>query len=180
MEIKPELIIELLNDVKNLQKEVYELKETVRLQQVQIDKLSSLKISKDNTGDLSEDITKVKTLDGRIAGLLFEVGVPAHIKGFLYLREAIHKVYEDIDLLGSLTKVLYPSLAKQYNTTASRIERAIRHAIEVAWSRGNIESISNLFGYTVSMSKAKPTNSEFIAMCADYLRLKDNPIKPPL
>ncbi len=90
----------------------------------------------------------------------------------MYLREAITMVYNDIDLLGSITKVLYPDIAKTYNTTASRVERAIRHAIEVAWNRGNMDSISSLFGYTVSISKAKPTNSEFIAMVADRLRLE--------
>lgn len=115
---------------------------------------------------------KTKSLDANITSIIHEIGVPAHIKGYLYLREAISMVYNDIELLGSITKVLYPDIAKKYNTTASRVERAIRHAIEVAWSRGNIDSISNLFGYTVSMSKAKPTNSEFIAMVADKLRLE--------
>ncbi|MCC3358711.1 sporulation transcription factor Spo0A [Bacillus sp. REN16] len=113
-----------------------------------------------------------KNLDANITSIIHEIGVPAHIKGYLYLREAISMVYNDIELLGSITKVLYPDIAKKFNTTASRVERAIRHAIEVAWSRGNIDSISNLFGYTVSMSKAKPTNSEFIAMVADKLRLE--------
>lgn len=111
-------------------------------------------------------------LDSSITSIIHEIGVPAHIKGYLYLREAISMVYKDIELLGSITKVLYPDIAKKYNTTASRVERAIRHAIEVAWSRGNIDSISSLFGYTVSMSKAKPTNSEFIAIVADKLRLE--------
>ncbi|WP_170007607.1 sporulation transcription factor Spo0A [Bacillus fonticola] len=111
-------------------------------------------------------------LDASITSIIHEIGVPAHIKGYLYLREAISMVFNDIELLGSITKVLYPDIAKKYNTTASRVERAIRHAIEVAWSRGNIESISSLFGYTVSMTKAKPTNSEFIAMVADKLRLE--------
>ncbi|MFD1736394.1 sporulation transcription factor Spo0A [Bacillus salitolerans] len=115
---------------------------------------------------------KGKNLDANITSIIHEIGVPAHIKGYLYLREAISMVYKDIELLGSITKVLYPDIAKKYNTTASRVERAIRHAIEVAWSRGNIDSISSLFGYTVSMSKAKPTNSEFIAMVADKLRLE--------
>lgn len=115
---------------------------------------------------------KPRNLDASITSIIHEIGVPAHIKGYLYLREAISMVYNDIELLGSITKVLYPDIAKKYNTTASRVERAIRHAIEVAWSRGNIESISALFGYTVSMSKAKPTNSEFIAMVADKLRLE--------
>ncbi|WP_144561525.1 sporulation transcription factor Spo0A [Bacillus mycoides] len=109
---------------------------------------------------------KPKNLDASITSIIHEIGVPAHIKGYMYLREAISMVYNDIELLGSITKVLYPDIAKKYNTTA------IRHAIEVAWSRGNIDSISSLFGYTVSMSKAKPTNSEFIAMVADKLRLE--------
>ncbi|MBM7604580.1 two-component system response regulator (stage 0 sporulation protein A) [Metabacillus crassostreae] len=120
----------------------------------------------------NETPTKGRNLDANITSIIHEIGVPAHIKGYLYLREAISMVYNDIELLGSITKVLYPDIAKKYNTTASRVERAIRHAIEVAWSRGNIDSISTLFGYTVSMTKAKPTNSEFIAMVADKLRLE--------
>ncbi len=115
---------------------------------------------------------KDRNLDASITSIIHEIGVPAHIKGYLYLREAIAMVYHDVELLGSITKVLYPDIAKKYNTTASRVERAIRHAIEVAWNRGNIESIADLFGYTVSMSKAKPTNSEFIAMVADKLRIE--------
>jgi two-component system response regulator (stage 0 sporulation protein A) len=126
---------------------------------------SSIRSSNESQG-------KGKNLDASITSIIHEIGVPAHIKGYLYLREAISMVYNDIELLGSITKVLYPDIAKKYNTTASRVERAIRHAIEVAWSRGNIESISSLFGYTVSMTKAKPTNSEFIAMVADKLRLE--------
>jgi len=115
---------------------------------------------------------KKKDLEASITNIIHEIGVPAHIKGYMYLREAISMVYHDIELLGSITKILYPDIAKKYNTTSSRVERAIRHAIEVAWSRGNIESISALFGYTVNVSKAKPTNSEFIAMVADRLRLE--------
>lgn len=111
-------------------------------------------------------------LETNITSIIHEIGVPAHIKGYMYLREAIKMVYNDIELLGSITKILYPDIAKTFNTTSSRVERAIRHAIEVAWSRGNIDSISSLFGYTVSTSKAKPTNSEFIAMVADRLRLE--------
>src|SRR5690625_814862 len=116
---------------------------------------------------------KVKQdLEGDITNIIHEIGVPAHIKGYMYLREAITMVYNDIELLGSITKILYPDIAKRYSTTASRVERAIRHAIEVAWNRGNIDSITELFGYTINVSKAKPTNSEFIAMVADKLRLK--------
>ncbi|GGC91215.1 stage 0 sporulation protein A [Thalassobacillus devorans] len=111
-------------------------------------------------------------LNTSITHIIHEIGVPAHIKGYMYLREAISMVYNDIELLGSITKVLYPDIAKKYQTTASRVERAIRHAIEVAWNRGNVESISSLFGYTISNTKAKPTNSEFIAMVADRLRLE--------
>ena len=110
-------------------------------------------------------------LDGEITDILHEVGVPAHIKGYLYLREAITMVYHNIDILGAITKILYPDVAKKFNTTSSRVERAIRHAIEIAWVRGNVEAISEIFSYTISYNKSKPTNSEFIAMIADRLRL---------
>jgi len=115
---------------------------------------------------------KQKNLDTNITNVIHEIGVPAHIKGYMYLREAITMVYNDIEILGSITKVLYPRIAERFNTTPSRVERAIRHAIEVAWSRGNMDAIKSLFGYTVNISKAKPTNSEFIAMVADKLRLE--------
>jgi two-component system response regulator (stage 0 sporulation protein A) len=142
------------------------------IRQVSGKSMQLIKRSNNNTFNKQPAENKPKNLDASITSIIHEIGVPAHIKGYLYLREAISMVYNDIELLGSITKVLYPDIAKKYNTTASRVERAIRHAIEVAWSRGNIESISNLFGYTVSMSKAKPTNSEFIAMVADKLRLE--------
>nr|CAD79640.1 Spo0A protein [Pasteuria penetrans] len=111
-------------------------------------------------------------LDASITNVIHEIGVPAHIKGYLYLREAIAMVYNEVDLLGAITKTLYPRIAEMYNTTASRVERAIRHAIEVAWNRGNMDSIREWFGYTISINKAKPTNTEFIAMHADKLRLE--------
>ncbi|MEE0107644.1 MAG: sporulation transcription factor Spo0A [Merdibacter sp.] len=111
-------------------------------------------------------------LESEITSLLHEVGIPAHIKGYMYLRTAILETYLNVDFLGQITKVLYPEIAKKYETTASRVERAIRHAIEVAWNRGNIDAIDDIFGYTISASKAKPTNSEFIAMIADKLRLE--------
>ena len=113
-----------------------------------------------------------KVLDTTITAIIKEIGVPAHIKGYAFIREAIQMVYTDVDLLGSVTKVLYPEIAKKYNTTASRVERAIRHAIEVAWNRGNYDVISKMFGYTVHHLKSKPTNSEFIAMIADKIRLE--------
>lgn len=133
---------------------------------------SSIPVTQTNVQGDNEK--KEPSLDASITSIIHEIGVPAHIKGYLYLREAIAMVYHDIELLGSITKVLYPDIAKKYNTTASRVERAIRHAIEVAWNRGNIDSIANMFGYTVSMTKAKPTNSEFIAMVADRLRIERN------
>lgn len=110
-------------------------------------------------------------LDSTITAIIKEIGVPAHIKGYSYLREAIQMVYEDVELLGSVTKILYPEIAKKFSTTPSRVERAIRHAIEVAWNRGSYESISEMFGYTVHHLKSKPTNSEFIAMIADKIRI---------
>lgn len=118
----------------------------------------------------TEKYQKVK-IENEITQILHEVGIPAHIKGYMYLRSAILKTYYDIEILGQVTKVLYPEIARLYNTTSSRVERAIRHAIEVAWNRGNTEAINDIFGYTVSAVKSKPTNSEFIAMIADRLRL---------
>jgi two-component system response regulator (stage 0 sporulation protein A) len=112
-------------------------------------------------------------LETEITNIIHEIGVPAHIKGYMYLREAITMVVNDMELLSAVTKELYPSIAKKYNTTASRVERAIRHAIEVAWGRGQVEAINKLFGYTVHNEKGKPTNSEFIAIIADKLRLKN-------
>lgn len=111
-------------------------------------------------------------LDLEITTILHEIGVPAHIKGYLYIREAIKMVYRNVDLLGAITKSLYPNLAIRFCTTASRVERAIRHAIEIAWVRGNVDTISDIFSYTISYNKSKPTNSEFIAMLSDKLRLE--------
>ncbi len=116
---------------------------------------------------------KGRNLDASITAIIHEIGVPAHIKGYQYLREAITMVYNNIEILGSITKTLYPAIAEKFKTTPSRVERAIRHAIEVAWTRGNIDSISHLFGYTINISKSKPTNSEFIAMVADKLRIEN-------
>ncbi|MCD7950868.1 MAG: sporulation transcription factor Spo0A [Erysipelotrichaceae bacterium] len=121
--------------------------------------------------DESEKYKRVK-IENEITEILHEVGIPAHIKGYMYLRSAILTTFYDTEILGQITKVLYPDIARAYNTTSSRVERAIRHAIEVAWNRGNTEAINAIFGYTVSAIKAKPTNSEFIAMIADKLRLE--------
>lgn len=113
-----------------------------------------------------------ETLEAQVTNLIHEVGVPAHIKGYQYLREAITLAVNDIDIINSITKMLYPTLARKFKTTPSRVERAIRHAIEVAWTRGKMDVNNSMFGNTVSATKGKPTNSEFIAMIADKLRLE--------
>ena len=112
------------------------------------------------------------SLESQVTSIIHEVGVPAHIKGYQYLREAIIIAVSDMDVINAVTKVLYPEIAKRFGTTASRVERAIRHAIEVAWDRGDLEILQKYFGYTVSNAKGKPTNSEFIAMIADRLVLE--------
>ena len=112
------------------------------------------------------------SLEAMVTDIIHEIGVPAHIKGYQYLREAIMLTINDMDIINAVTKVLYPTVAKKFSTTPSRVERAIRHAIEVAWDRGDIETLQKFFGYTVSNIKGKPTNSEFIAMIADCLSLR--------
>ena len=116
-------------------------------------------------------MTKGFDLEIEITHILHKLGVPAHIKGYLYLREAIDMVYHEVELLNAITKKLYPDVAKKYKTTPSKVERAIRHAIEVAWERGSVEAISKIFSHTINTKKLKPPNSEFIAMIADRLRL---------
>ncbi|WP_297233665.1 sporulation transcription factor Spo0A [uncultured Flavonifractor sp.] len=111
-------------------------------------------------------------LENVVTSIIHEIGVPAHIKGYQYLREAIIIAVGDMDVINAVTKILYPEVAKRFGTTASRVERAIRHAIEVAWDRGDLETLQKYFGYTVSNAKGKPTNSEFIAMIADRLQLQ--------
>lgn len=113
-----------------------------------------------------------KNLEKDVTEMIHEIGVPAHIKGYHYLREAIMMCVEDVEMLNSITKVLYPTIADNFQTTPSRVERAIRHAIEVAWSRGRMETLDGLFGYTINTGKGKPTNSEFIALIADKIRLR--------
>ena len=115
------------------------------------------------------DKTSIETM---VTGIIHEIGVPAHIKGYQYLREAIIIAVNDMDVINAITKVLYPQVAKTFGTTPSRVERAIRHAIEVAWDRGDLDTLQRFFGYTVSNTKGKPTNSEFIALIADKLQLQ--------
>ena len=131
--------------------------------------------TKEEDIQISDTITQtgaVRDLEKDVTDMIHEIGVPAHIKGYQYLREAIMMSVQDVEMLGSITKVLYPTIAKKYQTTPSRVERAIRHAIEVAWSRGRMETLDALFGYTINTGKGKPTNSEFIALIADKIRLQ--------
>ena len=111
-------------------------------------------------------------IESQVTRIIHQIGVPAHIKGYQYLRTAILMTIQDNEIINSVTKILYPSVAKKYSTTTSRVERAIRHAIEVAWDRGDIDTLNSYFGYTIQTARGKPTNSEFIAMIADNLRLK--------
>ncbi len=135
----------------------------------------SVRSAHDTSYRAVKEVEKEKSpheLENDVTDIIHEIGVPAHIKGYHYLREAIIMSVNDMEMLNSITKVLYPTIAKKYQTTASRVERAIRHAIEVAWGRGKMDTIDELFGYTVSTGKGKPTNSEFIALISDKIRLE--------
>ena len=121
--------------------------------------------------ELQKQELVIRDLEQDVTNMIHEIGVPAHIKGYQYLREAIMMSVEDPSMISSITKILYPTIAKRFQTTPSRVERAIRHAIEVAWSRGRMETLDALFGYTIDTGKGKPTNSEFIALIADRIRL---------
>ena len=123
-------------------------------------------------GTGEQDETQSRNLESTVTAIIHEIGVPAHIKGYQYLRESILIAVKDMEVINAVTKILYPEVAKRFGTTASRVERAIRHAIEVAWDRGDLETLQKYFGYTVSNAKGKPTNSEFIAMIADRLQLQ--------
>ena len=158
--VKPfdiQLLISRIREIKNFkpaeQNNTFVVKEA---------KQQYIKVAEENASNLEALVTNI----------IHEVGVPAHIKGYQYLREAIIMVVNDIDVINQITKQLYPEIASRFSTTPSRVERAIRHAIEVAWARGQVDTVENIFGYTVSANKGKPTNSEFIAMIADKLRLE--------
>ena len=120
----------------------------------------------------AESESKAADIEAQVTKIIHQIGVPAHIKGYQYLRTAILMTIENNDIINSVTKILYPGVAKKYQTTTSRVERAIRHAIEVAWDRGDVDTLNAYFGYTIQNTRGKPTNSEFIAMIADNLRLK--------
>ena len=147
----------ILNRIHRLMQRQYHGRPLVRYQP----KVEENFVEPECTHDLEADVTK----------LIHEIGVPAHIKGYQYLRDAIMMSVEDPEMLSSITKALYPTIAKMHKTTSSRVERAIRHAIEVAWTRGKIETLEALFGYTIHNGKGKPTNSEFVAMITDKIRL---------
>ena len=134
--------------------------------------LSRLDMITNSASVKNNDEDRRSILARAVTNVIHEVGVPAHIKGYHYVREAIMMAVEDMDILNAITKILYPSVAKKFETTPSRVERAIRHAIETAWNRGDVDTLNRFFGYTVSNSKGKPTNSEFIAMIADKLSLE--------
>ena len=132
---------------------------------------SLLELMRQAAAPEQEEAPFAPALEGMVTAIIHEIGVPAHIKGYQYLREAIMIAVNDMDVINAVTKVLYPEVAKRFCTTPSRVERAIRHAIEVAWDRGDLETLQKYFGYTVNSAKGKPTNSEFIAMIADKMRL---------
>lgn len=147
-------------------------KETIlaKIQQVKPDNKALLVNSREQYA--KRDDRPEYNLEMDVTNIIHEIGVPAHIKGYQYLRDAIMMSVDDSEMLNSITKILYPSIAKQHKTTPSRVERAIRHAIEVAWTRGKVDTIDELFGYTVNNGKGKPTNSEFVALIADKIRLE--------
>ncbi len=138
--------------------------------------INSLNRARSSQGSVAaeggEENSRTPDIETQVTKIIHQIGVPAHIKGYQYLRTAILLTVNDSDIINSVTKILYPSVAKKYQTTTSRVERAIRHAIEVAWDRGDVDTLNSYFGYTIQNNRGKPTNSEFIAMIADNLRLK--------
>ena len=127
-----------------------------------------------DTEPLDDTYMEKKSLETQVTDIIHEIGVPAHIKGYQYLRDSITLSVKNAEVINSVTKVLYPTIARKYETTSSRVERAIRHAIEVAWNRGNTDTLNDLFGYTINCGKGKPTNSEFIALISDKIRIQYN------
>lgn len=137
-----------------------------------VDRIAKYNISEPQFVAAKRQVSPEIDLEMQVTNIIHEIGVPAHIKGYQYLRDAIIMTVNDMETINAITKVLYPTVAKKYKTTSSRVERAIRHAIEVAWDRGDVEVLNSFFGYTVSNVKGKPTNSEFISMIADRIRLQ--------
>lgn len=156
-----EKIYKILGDLMNGDKEF----------QIMITVPSAKTDSNRSVAEAAQKKEVIRDLEQDVTDMIHEIGVPAHIKGYQYLREAIMMSVEDPGMISSITKILYPTIAKRFQTTPSRVERAIRHAIEVAWSRGKMETLDAMFGYTIDTGKGKPTNSEFIALIADRIRL---------
>ena len=142
-----------------------------RIKRIKNRSVPGMEKRKINAYEKAEPVSE-RSLEADVTEIIHEIGVPAHIKGYLYLRDAIVMSVNDMEMLNSITKILYPTIAKKYQTTSSRVERAIRHAIEVAWSRGKMDTIDEMFGYTIHNGKGKPTNSEFIALITDRIRLE--------
>ena len=136
-----------------------------------LDSLLTIMNKRQSSGDIRK-LNSNAGIEVKVTDILHQIGVPAHIKGYHYLRDSIIMSVEHPEIINAVTKQLYPSVAKKYDTTSSRVERAIRHAIEVAWDRGDVDVLNSYFGYTIHISRGKPTNSEFIAMIADKLRLQ--------
>lgn len=134
-------------------------------------------VTKEKSVPTVQNIQEPQNLEKEVTDMIHNIGVPAHIKGYQYLRDAIVMAVKDPTMISSITKILYPTIAKNFQTTPSRVERAIRHAIEVAWSRGKMETLDQLFGYTINTGKGKPTNSEFIALISDKIRLNYRELK---
>ena len=160
-----EKVYKILGDLMNANKE-FQIMITVPSTKNAKDSIVKATEKKEQTPEVIHDLEK------DVTDMIHEIGVPAHIKGYQYLRDAIVMSVNDMDMLNSITKILYPTIAKKYQTTSSRVERAIRHAIEVAWSRGKMDTIDEMFGYTIHNGKGKPTNSEFIALITDRIRLE--------
>ena len=159
-------VFELLSELIHEDKE-FQIMITVPSRRSDVNEISRMRKE-----EVPAQVSQEHDLEKDVTEMIHEIGVPAHIKGYQYLREAIMMSVEDVEMLNSITKVLYPTIAKKFQTTPSRVERAIRHGIEVAWSRGRSETLEGLFGYTISAGKGKPTNSEFIALIADKIRLQ--------
>lgn len=157
-----EKVYRMLNELMSADKEFQIM---ITVPSGQKDKVQAVPVHRETA------VVKERDLEKDVTDMIHEIGVPAHIKGYQYLREAIMLSVNNNEMLNCITKLLYPTIARKYETTPSRVERAIRHAIEVAWSRGRMETLDALFGYTINTGKGKPTNSEFIALIADRIRL---------
>ena len=167
----------LTKDNERIYKVINELIHQNKEFQIMITVPSTVQKEKKTNVPLMQTIPHPNDLEKEVTDMIHDIGVPAHIKGYQYLRDAIVMSVKDPLMISAITKILYPTIAKNFQTTPSRVERAIRHAIEVAWSRGKMETLEGLFGYTINTGKGKPTNSEFIALISDKIRLKYRELK---